>query len=153
MYLEDPFYFQDVDSSAQQQFGHCGGEFPYFQGGDLLAQEQSGPYEAESPYLNSLINYSLLDASGNVSVSPNPSPDRNLLAHPIDIPRASTPLQSPSAATHLSTLATEFDMGSQSLVNIWQDGGMSNSRKTWTAHDRDASTVDPKDLLRAPVEY
>lgn len=79
-YMEDSFYFLDVDQSVQSQPGHsggfpnpedyyfqgvdwrakqpsgdCEGEFPCFQDGDL---QRSGPSEAEFFDFNSLINYS-----------------------------------------------------------------------------------------------
>jgi hypothetical protein len=138
-------YLQEIDSSAQRQFSHCGREFPYFRDGNLLTQEQSGPYKAESSDLDSLINYSPSDACGNGSASPNPFLHQNFSAHSVDVPRASMPPQPPNAATHFPALAAESNIGSQSLVNIWQ------SRKTGTAYDQDAWTVNPKDLLRTPV--
>jgi hypothetical protein len=48
-------------------------------------------------------------------------------------------MQSFSALAHRST-----------LNNIWQNGSMSDAIR-WTAQDRDASTVNPKDLLQARV--
>jgi hypothetical protein len=56
------------------------------------------------------------------------------------------PLPPPSASAHRSTLATERDIGSQSLDNIWQNGGKSETI-IWTGQDRDVNAVNPKDLL------
>jgi hypothetical protein len=60
------------------------------------------------------------------------------------------PLQPPNIATHFPALGTESNIGSQPLVNIWQDGGVSDSGKTRVSHDQDAWTVNPKDLLQTP---
>ena len=72
-------------------------------------------------------------------------------AHLVDMPRASTPLQSPSAPTHYFTLATAPDIKSRTLVDTWQNEGMDDFRMVWTAHDRDVRAVNPNDLLQASV--
>lgn len=69
----------------------------------------------------------------------------------MDMLRASIPLQSLSASTHYSTLATEPDIKSLALVDTWQNEGMTNCMMAWTAHDQGARTANPRDLLRASV--
>jgi len=170
-YMEDPSSFQDVDRSAQPQPGHSG-EFPnpqdyYFQGVDWRAQQLSsdckgefpdsqysdlqrlGPSEAEFSDLDLFIDYSPQNTPSIASTSPSQSRGRNLPAHLVDMPRPSTPLQSPSSSTHYSTLATEPDIKSPALIDTWQNEGMTNCMMAWT--DQDAGTVNPKDLLRASV--
>jgi hypothetical protein len=121
------YYSQDIDWRAQQPSGDCEGEFPDSQDGDW---QRSSPSEAESSDLDSLINYSPQNTPSIISTSPNQSPGRNLSVPHVD-------MQPPSASTHRST-----------HDDIWQNGSMSDAMR-WTAQDRDASTVNPKDLLRA----
>ena len=165
-YIESSF--QDVDLSAQPQPSHnwgdlnpqdyynqddwrarqpSEGEFPDFQDSD---SQQSDPSKGEFSDLDSLINYSPLNTPSLTSTSSR-SRDQNLLAQLVDTPRASTPLQFPSASTLYSTLVTEPDIKPTALVDAWRDEGMPNCTMTWTAYDQGAGTVCPKDLFQASV--
>jgi hypothetical protein len=105
------------------------------------------PSEVAFSDLYSLINYSPQNTPSIASQFPG----QNLSAHLVDMPRASTPLQFPSASTHYSTLATEPNINSPALVDTWQNEGMTNGMTAWTAHDQGAGTVNPKDLFPSIV--
>jgi hypothetical protein len=171
-YMEDLSSFQDDDQSAQPQPGHSAG-FPnpqdyYCQDVDWRAQQpsaweggfldsqdsglqRSGPSDTEFSDFDSVINYSRQDTPSVASTSPSQSRGQNLPAHLVDVPRASTPLQFPSASTHYSTLATEPDIKPPALVDTWQNEGMTNCIMAWTAHGQGAGTINPKDLFQASV--
>jgi hypothetical protein len=136
-------YDQDDDWRAQQPSGDCEGDFPDFEDGDL---QRSGPSEAEFSDFDSLINYSPPNTPSIPSISLSQSRGRNLSAHLVDMQRASTPLQSPSASSHYFALPPESHTKFHSQVDTWQNGSMSDSRRTWSAYGQD--TVNPKDLVR-----
>lgn len=168
---EEPSSFQDDGQSAQLQPGHSG-EFPspqdyYSQDDDWRAQpstwegefldpqdgdlQRSGPSDTDCSDLDSFINYSPQNTPSVASISPSQSRGQNLPAHLVDMPRASTPLQFPSASTHYSTLATEPDIKPEALANTGQNEGMTNCMMAWTAHDQGARTINPQDLFHTSV--
>jgi hypothetical protein len=69
----------------------------------------------------------------------------------MDISRASTPLPFPSALTYYSILATKPDIKPPALVDTKQNKGMTNYIITWTTHDQDTKTINPKDFFQASV--
>jgi hypothetical protein len=170
-YMEDSSFSQDDDQYAQLQPGHSE-EFPtpqdyYFQGVNWRAQQpstcegefldsqdsdlqHSGPSEAACSGLDSFINYSPQNTPSIASTSVQ-SRGQNVLAHLVDVPRASTPPQFPSASTHYSTLATEPDIKPPAVADTWQNEGMTDCMTAWTAHDQGAGTINPKDLFQASV--
>jgi hypothetical protein len=167
-YMEEASSFHEDGQSAQLQPGHSGG-FPnpqdyYSQDDDWRAQpstwegnfldpqdgdlQQSGQNDTDCSDLDSVINYSPQNTPSVASISPSQSRGQNLPAHLVDMPRASTPLQFPSASTHYSTLAIEPDIKPRALANTWQNEGMTNCMISSTAHDQGSGTINPKHLFQ-----
>jgi hypothetical protein len=118
------------DQLAQEQSGE--GAPVDRQDRNLLAHGQSSRREVQSPFWDEFLNYAPGDSSSNTSLSPSQP----------------TPLQSPSAMTHLSTRGTGLDVDSGSL-DAWQNRAISDSMMVCTDSGQDINTVDPKDLLCA----
>ncbi|KFZ17689.1 hypothetical protein V501_01605 [Pseudogymnoascus sp. VKM F-4519 (FW-2642)] len=130
------FYSQDGDCRAQPQLSGHEREFLDSQHGNL---QQSGPSEADVFNLNSFAKFSPPNTPSIATPSSSQSPGQDLLAHLVDMPRASTPLPNLNKSTNHSSLASKLDI-KQPAVDIWQDRGMSDSRKTWNAHGQDNRT-------------
>ncbi|KFZ16874.1 hypothetical protein V501_02027 [Pseudogymnoascus sp. VKM F-4519 (FW-2642)] len=146
-YITD-YFSQDGDWREQSHFSDHEREFLDSQNSSL---QQSGPGEENLFDINSYVNFSPPNTPSIASPSSSQYRGQDLLAHLVDMPRASTPLQNLNKSTNNSPLASELHI-KQPAVNIWQDTGMPDLGKIWNAHGQENRTVNPRDLLQTPVQ-
>ncbi|OBT54043.1 hypothetical protein VE04_07614 [Pseudogymnoascus sp. 24MN13] len=140
------YFSQDGDWREQSHFSDHEREFLDSQNSSL---QQSGPGEENLFDINSYVNFSPPNTPSIASPSSSQYPGQDSLAHLVDMPRASTPLQNLNKSTNHSPLASELHI-KQPAVNIWQDTGMPDLGKIWNAHGQENRTVNPRDLLQTP---
>lgn len=135
------YYSQDGDWREQLHFSDHEREFLESQNGSLQTFLD----------INLYINFSPQNTPSIASPPSGQYPGQDSLAHLVDIPRASTPLQNINKSANYSSLSSDLHID-QPAINIWHDAGMPDLGKIWNAHGQEDRTVNPRDLLQTPVQ-